>query len=63
MRGGDFRGLDLRHLLEGVDFTDAYFRSADLRGLDLRACALEGASLAHAWCRALTPPELSADES
>ena len=36
MRGGDFRGLDLRDLnAEGVDFTDAYFRSADLRGLDL----------------------------
>lgn len=34
--------------MRGVDFTDAYFRSADLRGLDLRDCSLEGASLAHA---------------
>lgn len=33
MRGGDFRGLDLRQLnAQDVDFTDSYFRSADLRG-------------------------------
>ena len=49
MVGGDFRGLDLRELnADGVDFTDAYFRSADLRGIDFRNASLEGASLAHA---------------
>jgi uncharacterized protein YjbI with pentapeptide repeats len=34
-----------------------------LRGLDLRACSLEGASLAHAQISGTYfPPELSADE-
>src|SRR3546814_13893899 len=48
MRGGDFRGLDLRELdADAVDFTDAYFRSAALRGIDSRKSSLEGASLAH----------------
>jgi Pentapeptide repeats (8 copies) len=28
-----------------IDFSDCYFRQADLRGLDLRSCRLEGASL------------------
>lgn len=64
MRGGDFRGLDLRELnAEGIDFTDAYFRSADLRGLDLRNCPMEGASLAHAQISgAYFPVELTAAE-
>ena len=64
MRGGDFRGLDLRDLnAEGIDFTDAYFRSADLRGLDLRSSAMEGASLSHAQISGTYfPPELTADE-
>ncbi|MCK9797853.1 hypothetical protein BK634_23420 [Pseudomonas chlororaphis] len=64
LRGGDFRGLDLRDLnTDGIDFTDAYFRSADLRGLDLRDVPLEGASLSHAQISgAYFPPELSADE-
>ena len=64
MRGGDFRGLDLRELnAEGVDFTDAYFRSADLCGLDLRTASIEGASLAHAQISGTYfPVELTADE-
>ncbi|MFJ2366419.1 pentapeptide repeat-containing protein [Pseudomonas sp. NPDC087697] len=64
MVGGDFRGLDLRDLnAEGIDFSDAYFRSADLRGIDFRDSSLEGASLAHAQISgAYFPPELSADE-
>ncbi|KPH02426.1 hypothetical protein AEQ67_00255 [Pseudomonas sp. RIT-PI-q] len=64
MVGGDFRGLDLRELnADRVDFTDAYFRSADLRGIDFRHSNLEGASLAHAQISgAYFPPELSADE-
>jgi uncharacterized protein YjbI with pentapeptide repeats len=64
MVGGDFRGLDLRELnADGVDFTDAYFRSADLRGIDFRNACLEGASLAHAQISgAYFPAELSADE-
>ena len=64
MVGGDFRGLDLRELnADGVDFTDAYFRSADLRGIDFRNALLEGASLAHAQISGTYfPAELSADE-
>ena len=64
MRGGDFRGLDLRELnADAVDFTDGYFRSADLRGLDLRNACIEGASLAHAQISgAYFPVELTADE-
>ncbi|BBP74794.1 hypothetical protein PHLH7_08980 [Pseudomonas sp. Ost2] len=64
MRGGDFRGLDLRELnAEGVDFTDAYFRSADLRGVDFQNAILEGASVAHAQISgAYFPPRLKAAE-
>ena len=64
MRGGDFRGLDLRQLnAQAVDFTDSYFRSADLRGLDLRTACIEGASLAHAQISgAYFPVEVTADE-
>ncbi|MCY1251411.1 Pentapeptide repeats (8 copies) [compost metagenome] len=64
MVGGDFRGLDLRELnADGVDFSDAYFRSADLRGIDFRNAHLEGASLAHAQISGTYfPVELSADE-
>ncbi|WP_268799530.1 pentapeptide repeat-containing protein [Pseudomonas huanghezhanensis] len=64
MLKGDFRGLDLRELnAEGIDFTDAYFRSADLRGIDFRTSSLEGASISHAQISgAYFPPELSADE-
>lgn len=64
MRGGDFRGLDLRELqADNIDFSDAYFRSTDLRGLDLRKACIEGASLAHAQISgAYFPVELTADE-
>lgn len=64
LKGGDFRGLDLRLLdANGIDFTDAYFRGADLRGLDLRLACMEGASIAHAQISgAYFPADLSADE-
>ena len=46
-----------------MDFSDAYFRSADLRGIDFRKANLEGASLAHAQISGTYfPVELSADE-
>jgi uncharacterized protein YjbI with pentapeptide repeats len=42
----NFRGIDLREYnVANIDFSDCYFRQADLRGLDLRTCRLEGASL------------------
>lgn len=48
---------------DGIDFSNAYFRSADLRGIDFSHSILEGASLAHAQISgAYFPPELSADE-
>jgi uncharacterized protein YjbI with pentapeptide repeats len=49
LRGGDFRGLDLRNLdADGLDLSDAYFRGADLRGIDFRKANLEGASFCQA---------------
>ncbi len=49
LKGGDFRGLDLRNLnAEHLDLTDAYFRGADLRGIDFRSATLKGASFADA---------------
>ena len=49
LNGGDYRGLDLRLLnVDGLDLSDAYFRSADLRGLDFRNTNLEGASFCQA---------------
>ncbi|MES2818574.1 MAG: pentapeptide repeat-containing protein [Pseudomonadota bacterium] len=64
MRGGDFRGIDLRNLqAERVDFTDGYFRGCDLRGVDLRQSCMEGASLAHAQISGTYfPIELAAEE-
>ena len=64
LRGGDFRGLDLRELdTNGLDLRDAYFRGADLRGIDFRNCNLEGASFCQAHISGCYfPPELSADE-
>lgn len=48
---------------DAVNFTDAYFRGADLRGLDFRNAKVEGASLAHAQISgAYFPVELTADE-
>jgi uncharacterized protein YjbI with pentapeptide repeats len=64
LRGGDFRGLDLRELdASGLDLRDAYFRSADLRGIDFRNCQLEGASFCQAHISGcFFPKEISADE-
>ncbi len=64
LRGGDFRGLDLRNLdADGLDLSDAYFRGADLRGIDFRKANLEGASFCQAHLSGCYfPKELSADE-
>ncbi len=64
LRGGDFRGLDLRELnADGLDLRDAYFRGADLRGVDFRNTQLEGASFCQAYISGcFFPSELSADE-
>jgi uncharacterized protein YjbI with pentapeptide repeats len=64
LRGGDFRGLDLRNLdADGLDLSDAYFRGADLRGIDFSKAKLEGASFCQAHLSGCYfPKALSADE-
>ena len=64
LRGGDFRGLDLRNLIaDGLDLRDAYFRGCDLRGIDFRKSRLEGASFCQAHISGCYfPAELTADE-
>ncbi len=59
MRTLDLRGLDA----DGIDFSNSYFRLADLRGVDFFNSRLEGASLNNAKVSGcLFPKELSADE-
>ncbi|HDY84651.1 MAG TPA: hypothetical protein ENI26_14685 [Methylophaga aminisulfidivorans] len=45
--GCDFRHVSLVGLVaKGLDFTDAYFRQSDLRGVDFTECkSLKGASI------------------
>jgi uncharacterized protein YjbI with pentapeptide repeats len=63
LSGGDYRGLDLRELdADGLDFSDAYFRSADLRGIDFRNTKLDGASIAEAHISGCYFPTLLAPE-
>ncbi|MES2823812.1 MAG: pentapeptide repeat-containing protein [Pseudomonadota bacterium] len=64
LRGGNFRGLDLRNLdTDGLDLSDAYFRAADLRGIDFRTCNLEGASFCQAYISGCYfPTALSSEE-
>lgn len=64
LRGGDFRGLDLRELdASGLDLRDAYFRGTDLRGVDFRSTQLEGASFCQAHISGcFFPKEISAEE-
>ncbi len=64
LRGVNLRALDLRGLnADGLDFTDSYFRDADLRGIDFSQSILQGASLRGAhFSGCLFPPELSPEE-
>lgn len=64
LRGGDFRGLDLRNLeADGLDLRDAYFRGADLRGVDFSKANVEGASFCQAHISGCYfPKEVSANE-
>lgn len=47
LSGCDFRHLDLQGLIaDGLDFSNSYFRQADLRGIDFSRClSLNGASI------------------
>lgn len=64
LSGCDLSRTDLRGLhAEGLDFSDCYFRMADLRGIDFRQCQLEGASFADANISgAYFPKQITADE-
>jgi uncharacterized protein YjbI with pentapeptide repeats len=46
LTGCDFRHINLQSInAQGLDFTNSYFRQADLRGVDLTQCqSLEGTS-------------------
>ena len=64
LSGKDYRSTDLRKLnAEGLDFTNAYFRNADLRGIDFRQTKLEGCSFVNAKVSGCYfPASLTADE-
>lgn len=65
LTGCDFRHLNLQGLItKGLDFSNSYFRQADLRGVDFSDCdSLEGASI-HAAKISGTyfPKEIRAEE-
>ncbi|HHA18393.1 MAG TPA: pentapeptide repeat-containing protein [Methylophaga sp.] len=61
----DFRHINLTGLItDGLDFTNSYFRQADLRGVDFSNCdSLEGASIHGAKISgAFFPKEIRAEE-
>lgn len=61
----DFRHLNLQGLnTKGLDFSNSYFRQADLRGIDFSEClSLEGASIHAAKISGVYfPKQISAEE-
>jgi uncharacterized protein YjbI with pentapeptide repeats len=60
----DFRAIDLRgRLVDGLDLSGCYFRQADLRGLNLYHCRMEGVSIHAAHISGtFFPRELSSSE-
>ena len=61
----DFRHLNLQGLIaKGLDFSNSYFRQADLRGIDFSQCVrLRGASIHGAKISGVyLPAPLSAEE-
>lgn len=61
----DFRHLNLQGMVtKGLDFSNSYFRQADLRGIDFTQCVgLEGASIHAAKISgAYFPKQLRAEE-
>lgn len=65
LTGCDFRHLSLQGLqTKGLDFSNSYFRQADLRGVDFSEClSIEGASIHGARISgAYFPSQISADE-
>ena len=65
LTGCDFRHINLSGLItDGLDFSNSYFRQADLRGVDFSHCdSLEGASIHGAKISgAYFPREIRAEE-
>ena len=64
LKSGDYRGRDLRKLKDaGLEFSNAFFRNADLSGIDFRETNLRGASLMDAKVSGVYfPTELSPEE-
>ena len=65
LTGCDFRHLNLQGIItKGLDFSNSYFRQADLRGVDFSDCdSLEGASIHAAKISgAYFPKEIRAEE-
>ncbi len=65
LTGCDFRHINLSGLItDELDFSDSYFRQADLRGVDFSNCnSLEGASIHAAKISgAYFPREIRAEE-
>ncbi len=60
----DLSRIDIRGLIaDNINFSDAYFRMTDMRGVDFRNAKMEGASFAGANISGCYfPIELSADE-
>ncbi len=61
----DFRHLNLQGLVaKGLDFSNSYFRQADIRGIDFSECtSIEGASIHAAKISgAYFPKQVSAQE-
>ncbi len=60
----DFRGLDLQGIdAIGLDFSGAYFRLADLRGVDFSKSRMDGVSIHEAKISGTYfPKDLSAEE-
>ena len=64
LRNADFRGLELCGWEpQGLDLSGGYFRQADLRGVDLSTCQMNGSSVHSAKISGvLFPKSLSAEE-
>lgn len=65
LTGCDFRHLNLQGLnTKGLDFSNSYFRQADLRGIDFTEClSMEGASIHAAKISGVYfPKQIQADE-
>jgi len=64
LSGTDLSRIDIRGLVtDNINFSDAYFRMTDMRGVDFRNAKMEGASFAGANISGCYfPKELRADE-